>query len=104
MSRQGNVLNALVDRATKPLKLVQVTSANTSFTKDTAKSVDISVDNQSGYEFVTWINPTGFSVTGSFYITINNQSQCRIWTVPSANASSAQIAAYALFVKTVNGA
>lgn len=80
------------------VKFVHVESSSTSFTKDSAKSIDLSIANQAGYTFLTWINPRGIGVAGSFYITIMNQSQCRIWSVP-AGTVNAKVGATAVFVK-----
>lgn len=80
------------------IKLVKVDSETTSFTKDTLKSIDLSVANQSGYTFLTWINPRGINVAGSFNMTIMNQSQCRIWVIP-AGTGNGTVGATAVFIK-----
>ena len=100
----GLKLKALAAKLTgwllSPVRLVTITSSTGSYTAGTAKSTDISVADQTGYEFLTWINPAGVGVTGSFYMTLLYQNQCRIWAVPTNTTSSGAVKATAVFIKS----
>lgn len=76
-----------------------IESESQSFTKDTAKSVDLTAPQVDGFTFLTWINPRGIGLAGSFYMTIFNQNQGRIWTVPAGSTTQGKVAATAVYYK-----
>lgn len=80
------------------IKQVEIHSPTISFVQNRAISTDLSVPNQDGYTFLTWINPRGIGVIGSFYMTITLQSTCRIWSIP-ASTVDAEVGAVAVFIK-----
>ena len=77
------LLQKLISWHTAPFVLQNVTSEQQQFTAGAAKSVDLAAPDKTGYNFLTWINPRGIGFTGSFYFTIMNQNQGRVWAIPN---------------------
>lgn len=87
-----------IEKGVSDILLVNVTSDDVSFTQDSAKSVDLSAPNQVRYKFLTWINPRGVGITGSFYMTVYSQATGRIWVVPRSSVT-AKVAATAVYIR-----